>query len=183
MSAWPGRCTDRWWNSGSRRRLATAPFGSGRNRQADGVKRADWALAAHLCSSAGFVSVGIRVGIAIRIQDRRIEGRVDDSERVILCEERVFVGDSRFDVVDALDVGKLREHPHSSAGESGRRSDAEGRGEVRERIRARIIVVLVLPHEAASVNTVLELITRVQVGAMLKVLDLRALIGGPPAGR
>ena len=53
----------------------------------------------------GLVNPG--TGIAVRIEARRIERRIDDSELVILVQESLLVRDPGFDVVNTLRVGDV----------------------------------------------------------------------------
>ena len=90
-----------------------------------------------------------RIGAAIRIQAHRIRGWIHNSESILFRQDRVCVGNSRLHVVDALDVryGRVQ-------AEVGQRAVlADGLElqiglQVGERIIARIVVVLILPHKA-----------------------------------
>ena len=78
---------------------------------------------------------------------------IHNSKAIVLGKECVLVCDSDLDVVNALDVRHVRANAGVGQEPELRDGFVLKRPEVGERIVARIIVILVVPHEGAQVNT------------------------------
>ena len=81
----------------------------------------------------------------------------------------VFVGGSNFQVVNPLDVGPIRKPPALVRNRSCETRLILKGPMVRERIGAGIVVVLVVAHEKAELNTASRTQQMRPAGAMLKV--------------
>ena len=90
-------------------------------------------------------------GVAVGIQARCVECRIDYAEPEILCQKRLLIGDSRLYVVYAFRVGNIRTNP-----DIGERSMLSYRlllevrcTEICEGISAGVVVVIITPYKGA----------------------------------
>ncbi len=115
----------------------------------------------------------------IRVEARRVESGIDDSEVIIFREEGVLIDDARLHVVNALHVGKTRSGARVS--ERPILSNAlrlNIRAEIRERVGAWVVVITVVSNEEAEGEHGGRTDQVIPRRREVKRLNLRALVRG-----
>src|ERR1700756_2138196 len=85
-----------------------------------------------------------------RIKAWGIQSRIDNPKAVILCEERLLIGDTRLHVVNPFNERNIREYASVRQSSVLTNSLRLKWTKVRVRILTGVIVVAVMPHEAAE---------------------------------
>ena len=90
--------------------------------------------------------------VAAFVHAGRVEGRVDEADRIVFAEEGVLVDGPHLDIVDPLDVGEVA--ADADVGERAGLDDGFGLDgtEVGEGVAARVVVVGVAADEATEVE-------------------------------
>jgi hypothetical protein len=89
-------------------------------------------------------------GIPKRVETRGIQSRIDESKVVILRKERLLIGDSHFYILNPFCVREIRQRAGVRQRSVLRNALRLKRTKVRKRILTRVVIVAVMPHEAAE---------------------------------
>ena len=119
-----------------------------------------------------------RIRTTVGIQANRVCARIDQPESVSLRDDGVLIRHARLDVVHTPDVGHAG--ARAEIGKPAILADGLGlqiRNQVREGISARVIVVLILPHEAAERKYGVRVEQAGPGRRNVKRADLRTLVG------